>query len=551
VPRHRTLIMDCADSQVCGGQIQDYNTFNPFIPGNASRTGWNFLYENLYYYNAFREADNLIPWIAEGHQFNEDFTEIEVKIRDGVTWSDGTPWTARDLVFTIELLKENAPELGYSTDMQTWVKEARVIDRLTASIVLTAPNPRFIFNYFTNNFGIGVPIVPQHVWEGQDAKTFDNFDMERGWPVVSGPYRLVLSVPEQRIWDVRDDWWAARLGFQRTPKVERLIYLPYMDETKRVQNLIANQMDTSLDLRPPNIMTVLERNPRVTTWAGHQPPYGYLDFWPVSLGFNNLEEPFADPQIRWAINHAIDREQLVRVGWQGAGEPTLLPLPDYPPMREFTNQVRDLVEKYQVGLYDPARTAALMEGKGWERDPEGLWTKDGKRFKLVFDINDIFQDLAPVLRAQLRSAGFEASFRMTFDVYSRITQGRAMAYLNGHGGSTRDPQYTLSLYHSRHVRPTGTAAEYPWRWRHAGFDALVDRMSQVAPEDPRLVALFRQAMDIWLRELPSIPLVQWYHRIPHNETYWTNWPTAQDPYIHSAYWHRTWLLVLLGLEPVQ
>ena len=37
----------------------------------------------------------------------------------------------------------------------------------------------------------------------------------------------------------------------------------------------------------------------------------------------------------------------------------------------------------------------------------------------------------------------------------------------------------------------------------------------------------------------------------HNETYWTNWPTAQDPYINSAYWHRTWLLVLLEVEPVQ
>ncbi|MCK5732576.1 MAG: hypothetical protein KAI38_00195 [Candidatus Latescibacteria bacterium] len=50
-------------------------------------------------------------------------------------------------------------------------------------------------------------------------------------------------------------------------------------------------------------------------------------------------------------------------------------------------------------------------------------------------------------------------------------------------------------------------------------------------------------MDIWLRELPSFPILQWYHRIPHNETYWKNWPTAQNPYINSAYWHRTWLLV--------
>ena len=57
VPRNRTLIMDCAESNICGGQIQDYNSFNPFLPGTTSRTGFNFLYEPLYYYNAFKDDE--------------------------------------------------------------------------------------------------------------------------------------------------------------------------------------------------------------------------------------------------------------------------------------------------------------------------------------------------------------------------------------------------------------------------------------------------------------------------------------------------------------
>ena len=76
-------------------------------------------------------------------------------------------------------------------------------------------------------------------------------------------------------------------------------------------------------------------------------------------------------------------------------------------------------------------------------------------------------------------------------------------------------------------------------------------MGQTAPEDPKLIPLFRQAMEIWLRELPSIPLLQWYHRIPQNQAYWIGWPSAENPYINSAYWHRTFLLVLLNLRPVQ
>ena len=70
-------------------------------------------------------------------------------------------------------------------------------------------------------------------------------------------------------------------------------------------------------------------------------------------------------------------------------------------------------------------------------------------------------------------------------------------------------------------------------------------------EEERQLGAEIEALLSPLPNLPAIPLLQFYHRIPHNQTYWTNWPSAQNPYINSAYWHRTWLLVLLGLEPAQ
>ena len=549
VPRNRTLILDCSSFESCSGQILDYNAFNPFLLTGTTKTGWNFLYEPLYFYNAYGEQDNMIPWIATDHAYNDDYTEITVKIRPGVEWSDGAPWTAHDLVFTINMLKANAPELTFSTDMETWVAEAVAVDDLTARIRLTASNPRFLFSYFSNNFDNGVPIVPRHIWENEDPKTFTNFDLEKGWPVVTGPYRLSVSVPQQRVYDVRRDWWGAKTGFRDLPKVERIIYLTYMEEPKRVQNLIANNMDTCLDLRPPNIQSIVESNPNVSTWSGRDLPHGYLDWWPVCLGFNNLEAPFSDPEIRRAINYAINRQQLIEIGWQGGGSYALLPLPDFPPIRRFTDQIQDLIEKYEIGVFDPAKSAAIMERKGWSRDAEGFWTKDGQVLKIVVDIFPIFQDIAPVLVRQLEQSGFDADFRNTPDTFTRMAQGTARAFMMGNGGSVRDPYFTLRLYHSRFVQPTDTHAERFWRWSNPEFDAIVDRMGQVAPDDPELEELFRQAMDIWLSELPSIPLVQWYHRIPHNETYWKNWPTAKNPYINGAYWHNTWLLVLLGLEP--
>lgn len=92
VPRNRTMILDCLTFAVCAGQIKDYDTFNPFIPGNTAPTGSNFLYEPLYFYNAFKETrqchslDRREPRIQRGlHRGNgEDPTRRRMERWDAV-----------------------------------------------------------------------------------------------------------------------------------------------------------------------------------------------------------------------------------------------------------------------------------------------------------------------------------------------------------------------------------------------------------------------------------------------------------------------------------
>ncbi len=189
---------------------------------------------------------------------------------------------------------------------------------------------------------------------------------------------------------------------------------------------------------------------------------------------------------------------------------------------------------------------------GWKNAESGFWQKDGERAKIVIDgYVYVFQDVAPVLVEQLRRAGFDASYRSAVDCYSRMTTGQAEAFLCGTSASIRDPYATLLHYHGRYVTPTGTASSIFWRWENEDYDALIDRMAQLPADDPGYMDLYRRAMDIWLAELPSIPILAWHQRVPCNRTYWKGWPTAENPYVNSAYWHKTWLLVLLQLEPVQ
>ncbi|MBZ0286465.1 MAG: twin-arginine translocation signal domain-containing protein, partial [Anaerolineae bacterium] len=150
IPRNRTLIHAGVGGEV-PNQFTDVELVNPFVPG-GSRTGWQFSYEPLFYYNVYALENNETAWIGESYTYNDDFTEVALKIREGVEWSDGVPFTVNDLAYTINMLKANAPTLANSGSMQQLVKDVVVEDDLNARIVLNEPNPSFIYNYFTYHF---------------------------------------------------------------------------------------------------------------------------------------------------------------------------------------------------------------------------------------------------------------------------------------------------------------------------------------------------------------------------------------------------------------
>jgi len=559
VPRNRTWI-----SVGTGGeapqQFSDVALHNPFLLG-VSRSGYQVVMEPLFYYNAYNTdaacgppgvdcKNGEMPWIGTSYKFSDDFKQVVVNLRKGVEWSDGQPFTAKDVVFTVKMLTETAPKLTWSTDMKQWVQDVVAPDDYTVQFTLTNPNPRFIFSYFTFHQDVGVFIVPQHIFQGQDYETFSNFDLDKGWPVVTGPYKMVYSDSQQKIWDRRDDWWGAKTGFHPLPAPERMIFLPGYDEAKQVEMLINNEVDVALSMQLGNIKAAMDRNPAIASWSGKDPPYGYVDWWPTGLGFNDTKEPFNDPDIRRAINNAINRDEIVKIGYQGAGEKTVVPYPGFPILNTYTQGIADLLQKYPVDDFSLDKCATVMQSKGYTKDQGGFWSKDGNRLSIVLITFPVEQDVTPVVVQQLRKGGFDASFKMPSNFVNLIFTGDADAYIFGHGGSVRDPYFTMRLYQGQFSAPNGEPATQPYRWSNAEYDKIVNQMATVTADDPKLASLFHSAMEIWLRELPDIPLVQFYHRNPVNTTYWTNWPDKNNPYINSANWHRTFELVLLNLKAV-
>lgn len=551
VPRNRTLIMAGLGGEDPGA-FTDVHTFNPFSPGYSRSGYYQAATEGLFYYNML--AGEFIHWIGESYSYNSDYTELTVKIRPGVEWSDGQPFTSKDIAFTYNLMKGN-PGLLNAADIHQKMKSVQAVDNQTVKFTMNSPQPRFHFDYLTFRADIGITIVPEHVWNGQDPQKFNNYDPSKGWPLGTGPYKLVGTTIQQKIWDVRPDWWAVKTGFKKLPQVERLIFLPGMNEITMAQMLITNQTDMAFSLTAANLQLVQGQNPKIIT-SLNKPPYGYMDWWPIGLGFNDTVAPFNDPEIRWAISYALDRNEIVQFAFDGHNEPAVLPYPAYPPLEAYENSIKDLLAKYPTNKFDLNQTNAIMTKKGYKKGSDGMWA-DSSGKKLSFQIVTFPQHpsttpQAPIVTQMLRKAGFDASFLLPADFVTRIETGAAHAYLWGHGGSMVDPYKTLNLYNIRYVVPTGTLATANlYRWSNKEFSDIVDQMGRLPDSAPPITGLFRKAMEIWLPNLPDVQLTQTVINVPMNETYWKNWPIGTKPYIHPGFWHRTGLLIFANLQAAQ
>ncbi len=359
----------------------------------------------------------------------------------------------------------------------------------------------------------------------------------------------------QKIVDRRADWWGTGVvkDFGQLPKVERLIFLPVQGEQQIVQGLITNELDFTTGIEVDSFQTVFKGNPKVTTFSGQKLPYGNMDWWPTSLYVHTQKPPYDNPEFRWALSYLIDRDQLIKVGWNGASEKTELPMPNFPGLRPFFDAAKPLLQKYPTNEFNPEKGHAMMSKLGWKRGSDNMYVQpDGSAFKMDIIANADFPSPGPVLVELLKRQGIAASFAIPPDAGVLFQKGEHQATLWGHGGSIKDPVETLRLYQSNSVNVPGGHLVNLAKWSNAEYDKIVDEVYVTPPSDKaKVTELFTKAMEIWLPELPDIPLMQFYHRLPLNTTHWTGYPTEEDPYINPAFFHSTGPLIYHKLQPTQ
>jgi peptide/nickel transport system substrate-binding protein len=266
---------------------------------------------------------------------NPNPTTWRFHLRRGVKFQNGDPLTAEDVKFTIDTQLANK---GGTINAYLGATEAaRVVDPYTIEITTKTPFPALLFNLTR------VHILPR----AYDKIGADAFAAK---PIGSGPYRFVEWQRGQRIvLDVNGDYW----GGQPTPK--RLVFRPIVDPSTRAAELRAGGVDIISNPPIPQVKELSAGDTMVLTVPGARV---------IAYPINTLQKPLNDVRIRRALNHAVDRETIVKSLLQGFGKATGQP---------FTTGWLGYDPEIKPYPYDPAQARRLLAEAGYPTGFEVTW----------------------------------------------------------------------------------------------------------------------------------------------------------------------------------
>jgi len=517
-----------------GGRRASPFQYNPFLYGFISYAGLTQIcIEYLAYYNL--ATGELLYWLATGYDLSSDYKTLTIRLREGVKWNDGEPFTAKDVVFTYNmLLTPHTPPLSWESSVQDVIESVEIVDDYTVLLHLKKPNPRIHYTGVVTVTDVGaLAIVPEHIWKDVDPTNFTNPDA-----VFTGPYKLIeaSATGDRFVYERRDDWWATEvLGLRPAPKY--CVWQWYANIEATTLAVAGDRLDLGDILTADPYLSLKEKNPYVRSFHDSA-PWGINFSDSRVLFINNERYPWNNKEARWALSYVLDRNALNEIGQAGISPP-------YPGFfspylaKKWERLMLEKAKEYPLITYDTAKTAQIFTSLGWTKGADGIWVTDnGTRvtFDLLISADwEYYTIWGKQMVDQLRAVGIDASENVA--VWGPFSDKWMRGDFDGcawcivAGETVNEPFGALKTFHSKNWVPLGEPAyTNEIRFRNETCDSIIDQMELMSPDDPAYVDLVSRALDVIYQEMPLICTIQDTAVIPYNTKYWTGWPTSDSFY---------------------
>jgi peptide/nickel transport system substrate-binding protein len=465
---------------------------------------------------AFDPDANFVPILAaeipsrENGGLSADGKAVTWRLKQGVRWHDGKPFTADDVVFTWEYAADEATG-ATSHGSYKDIERVEKLDEHTVKVVFPEPTP-YWYDAFMGDRG---HILPKHLfaqYTGQDSRNAP-YNLK---PVGTGPYKIVEFRPGDAVqYEINMDYHVPNRPFFDSVELKG-----GGDATSAARAVLqTGEFDYAWNMQvEQNVLEQLERGGkgRVIVYPGASIEHiqiNQTDPWTEVDGErSSLKRPHpfqVEAHIRQAYAKAVDRRTISEQFYGQAGQPG----------SNFLVAPPRFASPHTTWEFDLKKAAALLEQTGWKRGSDGIRTKDGKRMKIVYQtsVNPIRQKTQAIVKKAFEHIGIEVELKaVQAGVYFSSDPGNPDTYSHFYtdiqmyttGPGAPDPQAHMERFTSWQIsqKANNWSGRNPTRWSHPEYDAL---WKQAATEldAAKRAALFIKMNDMLIEHNVLVPVV--------------------------------------------
>jgi peptide/nickel transport system substrate-binding protein len=508
-----------------GPQTENHN---PFLTSSAaSSLGYRrVIYEPLVMTNVVKPTEAGKPWLATKWEWSTDYRTLTLTIRDGVTWSDSQPMSAKDVAYTFGLLKKtpalNIDAIPYGD-----------ISQSGNQVTLIFPKPQFVNQVKILN----IVVVPEHLWSKMSDPATDPVKN----PVGTGPYTLKTFTPQTTTVVLRDKYW------QDLPKVKEIRYTSYTDNNAQTTALANGSAEWSFVFIPNYQAVYIDKDP-----AHHK-------LWfPAVLGIHGLfvnttKAPLDNPALRRAMAMVINRDDIFKQGEAGYFYPKVDSVTGIPtPAGEKFISAEHKGKTFSV---DVQAAKKELTGAGFKLDGNTLTDPSGKPVTFTLSNpagwSDYITDLE-IIKDNLSKIGIQAKIdKANEDAWTTgIDAGNFEASMHWTNSGATPYDIYQSMMDGALYKPVGSpGVNGNWgRYRNAAATAALEQYAGAADDAARTAAL-NTLQQIMIKEMPVIVTSAANAGGEYSTKNWVGWPDEQNPYAPAQPTLINALDIILHLRP--